>query len=218
MSRLEIPESAISGMTWPALPGGPAARMFALARQLDESQWWASAALEKNQMRRLEVLDPSMKEDCERHWGAPVVNSYSAKEIGAIALQCPEHGRMHIQSESLLVEILDETGRACGPGEIDRMVISDLHNFAMPLILYEIGDYAEMGEPCPCGRGLPVLQRVLGRTRNRVRLPSDAYIWPRFGTNRASRIVFRRGLARSVPVKRTGVCMSVGKRWRDLPD
>ena len=39
------------------------------------------------------------------------------------------------------------------------MVITDLHNFATPLIRYELGDYAEVGTPCPTGRGLPVLNR-----------------------------------------------------------
>lgn len=135
-----------------------------------------------------EVLDPETREECERDWGVPVIESYSAKEVGTIALQCPEHGNLHVQSESLLVEILDEAGRACRPGEIGRVVISDLHNLAMPLIRYEIGDYAEAGEPCSCGRGLPTLRRVLGRTRNRVRLPSGEYIWPRFGANQVSRI------------------------------
>ena len=67
-----------------------------------------------------------------------------------------------------MIEILDESGHAFGPEEAGRVVVSDLHNFAMPLIRYEIGDYAAPGEACPYGRGLPVLRRVLGRTRNRI--------------------------------------------------
>ena len=47
-----------------------------------------------------------------------------------------------------------------------------LHNFAMPLIRYAIGDLAEVGAACPCGRTLPVLRRVLGRTRDMLVLPS----------------------------------------------
>jgi phenylacetate-CoA ligase len=41
----------------------------------------------------------------------------------------------------------------------------------MPLLRYELGDYAEMGSPCPCGRGLPVLNRILGRIRHGVIMP-----------------------------------------------
>ena len=59
-------------------------------------------------------------------------------------------------------------------------MVTDLHNFAMPLIRYEIGDYAEAGEPCPCGRGMPVITRILGRTRNMLTLPSGEQIWPAF--------------------------------------
>jgi len=50
----------------------------------------------------------------------------------------------------------------------------------MPLIRYEVGDYAEVGEPCPCGRGLPVLKRVVGRTRNMVHTPDGKCYWPSF--------------------------------------
>ncbi|HAY09418.1 MAG TPA: hypothetical protein DCY18_05710, partial [Thauera sp.] len=53
-----------------------------------------------------------------------------------------------------------------------------LHNFAFPLLRYEVGDYAEVGEPCPCGRGLPVIRRILGRQRNMLRLPDGRCHWP----------------------------------------
>jgi phenylacetate-CoA ligase len=55
-------------------------------------------------------------------------------------------------------------------------VVTPLHNFAMPLIRYAIGDYAEVGPPCACGRGLPVLARVLGRARNLLTLPTGERI------------------------------------------
>ena len=45
------------------------------------------------------------------------------------------------------------------PGEIGRLVVTRLHHFATPLLRYDIGDYAEVGDACPCGRGLPVLRR-----------------------------------------------------------
>jgi phenylacetate-CoA ligase len=60
-------------------------------------------------------------------------------------------------------------------------VLTSLHNFATPLIRYEIGDYAELGPPCSCGRGLPVLRRVLGRVRNMLVTASGERYWPTFG-------------------------------------
>ncbi len=125
-----------------------------------------------------EVVDPALRRECERVWGIPIKDSYTAEEVGMIALQCPEHAHYHVQAERLLVEILDAAGAACKPGEVGRIVVTDLHNFAAPLIRYAIGDYAEVGAPCPCGRGLPVLSRILGRSRNMLVLPSGDSLWP----------------------------------------
>ena len=60
------------------------------------------------------------------------------------------------------------------------MVVTTLHNFAMPLLRYEIGDFAEVGPACPCGRGLPVLSRILGRQRNLLIMPDGRRRWPVF--------------------------------------
>ncbi len=128
-----------------------------------------------------EVLEPEVRALCERVWQVPLSDAYSAREAGCIALQCPDHPHYHVQSESVLVEILDDDGNPCSPGETGRVVVTDLHNFATALVRYECGDYAEVGEPCPCGRGLPVLNRIMGRTRNMLVLPSGDQIWPRLG-------------------------------------
>jgi phenylacetate-CoA ligase len=87
---------------------------------------------------------------------------YSANETGYLALQCPLSGHYHVQSETVLVEVLDEVGRACRPGETGAVVVTPLQNFAMPLLRYSLGDFAEVGSPCACGRHLPVLKEILG--------------------------------------------------------
>lgn len=138
------------------------------------------------------VMDDDIRTECERVWQVPVIDGYSSQEVGFIALQCPSEPIYHVQSESLLVEILDDADRPCAPGEIGRVVITDLQNFAMPLIRYEIGDYAELGESCPCGRGLPVLKRIMGRTRNMLRLPSGDSLWPRFAAGSLSKLPYIR--------------------------
>ena len=125
-----------------------------------------------------EVLDPGVRAACETVWGVPVVDAYSAQEIGMIALQCPEHPHYHVQAEDALVEVLDDRGKPCAPGKVGRVVVTALHNFATPLIRYEIGDFAEVGPPCPCGRGLPVITRIAGRVHNMLTLPSGEQVWP----------------------------------------
>ena len=128
-----------------------------------------------------EMPPPGLREDCDRVLGLPLVDTYSANEVGNIAVQCPVYAHYHVQVEDVLVEILDESGKPCAPGEPGRVVVTDLHNFAMPIIRYDIGDFAEPGEPCPCGRGLPVLNRVVGRARNMLTLPTGDRIWPMVG-------------------------------------
>ena len=135
-----------------------------------------------------EILPPETRESCRRAWGVPVTDAYSSQEVGYIALQCPLHEHYHVQSECVLVEILDDQGRACTPGETGRVVVTSLHNFALPLVRYEIGDYADAGLPCDCGRGLPVLGRVAGRVRNILVLENGARYWPAFGSASLSNI------------------------------
>lgn len=125
-----------------------------------------------------EVLDDRTRNYCEQVFEVPVIDMYSASETGYIALQCPESGLYHVQSEFIFAEVLRQDGAECSPGEVGRLVVTPLHNFCMPLIRYEIGDYAEVGDACPCGRGLPVLKRILGRTRNMLTTPDGQQRWP----------------------------------------
>ncbi|MBR0681892.1 phenylacetate--CoA ligase family protein [Roseomonas eburnea] len=125
-----------------------------------------------------ETLRPEARAAIEAAWGVPVVDVYSSREAGYLALQCPDHPHFHIQSEGLRLEVVDEDGQPCAPGETGRVLVTPLHNLAMPLIRYDIGDAAEAGAPCPCGRGLPVLRRILGRRQNMLRLPNGERRWP----------------------------------------
>lgn len=124
-----------------------------------------------------EVVAPEVRRDCARVWNAPLADVYSTQEVGMIACQCPDHEHYLVQSEGIFVEVLDDAGQPCGPGEVGRVVVTPLHNFSMPLIRYEIGDFAEVGAPCESGRGLPVLQRILGRNRNMLLTPEGERVW-----------------------------------------
>ena len=131
-----------------------------------------------------ETLPTDIRTRCRQLGDIEVVDMYSSQEAGIIALQCPVSGLYHVQSESLLIEILNDDGQPCKPGEVGRVVITDLHNFATPLIRYEIRDYAEVGPACPCGRSLPTLTRIMGRRRNMVVLPNGERHWPLVGAYR----------------------------------
>ena len=125
-----------------------------------------------------ETLPPETREVCQEAWGVTVADMYSCEEVGYIALQCPQTDHYHCQSESVLVEVLDEEGRPCSPGQIGKIVLTVLHNYAMPLIRYQNLDYAEVGPPCPCGRGLSVIKQILGRERNMAKGVDGTQFWP----------------------------------------
>jgi phenylacetate-CoA ligase len=111
-----------------------------------------------------EVLPPGLRDLCRAVWDAPIVDTYSTREVGYLALQCPQGEHYHLQSETVLVEILDAEGRPCVAGDVGRVVATPLHNVAMPLLRYELGDYGEVGDVCSCGRGLPTVRLWLLKT------------------------------------------------------
>jgi phenylacetate-CoA ligase len=132
-----------------------------------------------------EILAPELRARCLDLLGVPIVDTYSAEEVGYLAIECPSQTgaarpAYHVQAERHQIEILDEAGRPCAIGETGRVVVTDLHNFATPILRYAIGDYAEVGAPCGCGRGLPVLARIIGRRRNMLTYPDGRTVFPVF--------------------------------------
>jgi phenylacetate-CoA ligase len=121
---------------------------------------------------RAEQLDPELRAECLDVLGVSLFDTYGATECGYVAVQCPEHDQYHVQSELNFVEVLKDDGTPCKRGEIGRIVVTPLHAFAMPLLRYALDDYAEVGDLCPCGRGLPVLRRIFGRHKELLTLPS----------------------------------------------
>jgi phenylacetate-CoA ligase len=97
--------------------------------------------------------------------GVPVTNRYGCEEVSLIACECERHHGLHLNAEHVITEFLRDDGSPCAPGEDGRLVVTELINFGMPVIRYELGD---RGVPtdrlCPCGRGQPLMERVTGRT------------------------------------------------------
>ena len=106
-----------------------------------------------------------------RVFGCPVETEYGCGEVGAIAYEC-EAGRLHVMADNVVCEVLRDDGERAEVGETGEVVVTDLTNFAMPLVRYRMGDRAEVGADCSCGRSFPVLQRVVGRTYDEVFTPA----------------------------------------------
>jgi phenylacetate-CoA ligase len=131
-----------------------------------------------------EVVTPELRRECLEVLGVPIADIYATMELGILALQCPTGDHYHVQSETVRVEVLDEDGSPTPPGGVGRVVATALHEYAMPLLRYEVGDMAEVGSDCACGRTLPVLRRILGRYRNMVTFPDGRRHWPLLGEHR----------------------------------
>jgi len=146
------------------------ALLLALAQRSEESGRRPKSLREARTYA--ETLDPGVRAYCQRVWGLPIVENYGSREFGTIALQCPQSEKLHVQSENVFVEVLDDHDRPCGPGQSGRILVTSLLNYGTPLIRYALGDIVEVGRPCACGRSLPVLERIQGRIKDLIHLPN----------------------------------------------
>jgi phenylacetate-CoA ligase len=134
-----------------------------LARVFESQRW------RLNSLRRIfsgsEVLEDSLRQRLRRVFGVEVSDNYGSSEA-FLAWQCPD-GSYHVNSEHVILEITDEHGHPAPPGVMGRVLVTTLQNHLMPLIRYEIGDYAIAAEgSCRCGRTLPLIGKILGREVN----------------------------------------------------
>jgi phenylacetate-CoA ligase len=111
-----------------------------------------------------EAVLPADRAILAKAFGPRIFESYGSRETMLIGAECEQHAGMHLSEENLLLEVVDD-GRPVGPGQTGDVVITDLHNYGMPMIRYVNGDLAKLSPdtPCPCGRGLRRLERVDGR-------------------------------------------------------
>ncbi|WP_131819267.1 phenylacetate--CoA ligase family protein [Sphingomonas jatrophae] len=124
------------------------------------------------------IVTPALRARTRALTGIAIADIYSSEENGFIALQCPISGLYHVMAETVLVEIVREDGTPCAPGETGRVIVTDLVNRATALIRYANGDWAEAAGPCPCGRTLPTIGAIRGRTRNLMTHADGGRSWP----------------------------------------
>lgn len=127
-----------------------------------------------------ETLLPSHRGLINRVFGGDAVyDHYGSREM-YMASECGQHDGYHLHAEVLYAEVVDAQGNPCAPGELGRIIFTDLSNHVFPFIRYEIGDMAVLEEPdtiCACGVTLPKIKRVEGRIADIVKL-SDRILTP----------------------------------------
>ncbi len=115
-----------------------------------------------------QTLPPQSRDRIEKAFGCKVFDKYGAREFaGGLAYQCDkQRDNYHIVAECAIIEIVDSEGYPVKPGEMGSVVVTELNNYACPLIRYQLGDFAIAIDPntqCECGRGLPLMGPVQGR-------------------------------------------------------
>jgi phenylacetate-CoA ligase len=107
-----------------------------------------------------EALSQPDRELISSGFGAPVFNEYGCGEVGAVLYEC-DRGSLHLMAENLFVELVPAPTEE--KPDAQRILITDLHNRATPLIRYDVADRVVPAPPCACGRGLPAFQEIFGR-------------------------------------------------------
>jgi phenylacetate-CoA ligase len=111
-------------------------------------------------------------------FGGPVRETYGMAEYVTAASEC-SHGRLHLWPEVGVTEVVaHDSDEPVPPGTTGRLVCTGLLNRTMPLIRYVVGDAGTLavGDGCPCGRSLPVLQAIEGRIDDLVRTPDGRLV------------------------------------------
>ncbi|WP_275983213.1 phenylacetate--CoA ligase family protein [Propionivibrio soli] len=115
-----------------------------------------------------ERLYDHQREVISAAFSCPVANGYGGRDAGFIAHACPAGG-MHITAEDVIVEIIDEQGNVQPTGVAGEIVVTHLATADFPFIRYRTGDIGTLSdEACPCGRGLPLLKDIQGRSTDFV--------------------------------------------------
>jgi len=132
----------------------------------------------KSLVNAAEGLEPGQRELIEATLADEVFLSYGSREFMNLGIECSRHDGYHVPTDNVLVEVVDENGKALGGGETGRIVITDLRNSATPFVRYEIGDYGTTGspEPCACGLPFPRIASVDGRLQDRIYLPDGSHV------------------------------------------
>jgi len=119
-----------------------------------------------------EPLFEDARRNIEEAFGVPVYNTYGSREFMSLAGECERRDGLHINSENVVVEA------GCDRDRPSHIIVTDLHNYGMPFIRYEIGDLGSLKDGrCACGRGLPRLLRIEGRVLDTLRT-ADGRIVP----------------------------------------
>lgn len=135
-----------------------------------------------------EFMPDEIQQEIGRIFGCPVHNQYGAQEFNRVGWDCAARRGMHLDADSVVLEVLDGDARV-EDGQEGELVITGLHNELMPLVRYRIGDMGRIKNgPCSCGRGLPLFEITEGRMDDLLTLSDGRRIGARLLAPRIERL------------------------------
>ncbi|MDH5266412.1 MAG: phenylacetate--CoA ligase family protein [Candidatus Bathyarchaeota archaeon] len=125
-----------------------------------------------------ELLSKKMRDSIESSFGVKMFDFYGSVEVERLAWECEEWNGYHMDIDAQVIEFV-RNEEIAAPGERGKIIVTCLYNYAMPLIRYDLGDVGVASdEKCACGRGLPLMKRIEGRTNDFLKCPDGRLVSP----------------------------------------
>ncbi|MHB0857153.1 MAG: phenylacetate--CoA ligase family protein [Anaerolineae bacterium] len=124
-------------------------------------------------------LSPATRRIIMERYGIALLSTYQAVEAFKIGFECLEHRGLHLNIDLYPVRIVDARDQDVAPGQSGEVVVSNLVNRGTVLLNYRLGDIATLlPDPCTCGRTLPLLSFVEGRSDDLIETPEGRVLHP----------------------------------------
>lgn len=160
----------------PDVIGGPSYSLLLLAKAVRENKEYDIRP--KVIYGTSEPLSDRVRRFVNSTFGVEMFDLFGCVEVGRTAWECKEHRDYHIDVDAVVMEVVDGNEQVA-TGENGRILYTSLYNYAMPLIRYDVHDMCTLtDDSCPCGRGLPLMKDIVGRTDDLIVAPDGRILPP----------------------------------------
>lgn len=189
ITQLDSIENIVAKLTGlqPNIISAPPSMLKILAREKEEGRL---LVYPKKVVSYAEVLYPDVKEYLGKVFQCEVHEIYKCSE-GAIGITCKQ-GKLHVNEDIVAIELLNADGTPTKPGmPCHRLVITDLHKSALPIIRYELNDIITLSdEKCTCGSNFRIIEKIQGR--------ADDLLWGLRKSDGARHFIYQDYISRTI--------------------
>ena len=152
--------------------------IYSFAQYLNERS--VEGILPKGIVCSAETLTEEKRKTIRETFHCKVLNRYGSREVGLIASECEAENGLHVNANDVYVE-LKPINSLNNTNNLGEVIVTDFNNYVMPFIRYNMGDLAvPLNRKCTCGRGLPMIGSINGRTSDFIVHPNGSLIHGEF--------------------------------------